>query len=89
MNARRDGLRIVGVGAACVAACSAGPLLAFLGGLGLFGLASTALFGILGAVIAGLIGVAWVVVRHRRLRARARGAAQPVVIAPPVPRPPR
>ena len=63
----RNSFGLLGVAAAACVACCAGPLLAFLGGLSIAGLASTTFIGGLGFVIAivaaaGFIGVR----RHRR-----------------------
>ena len=49
---RRTDSAIVGVGAAACAACCAGPILAFLGGLGVAGMASTLFIGAAGLVLA-------------------------------------
>lgn len=47
----KDGFSILGLGAAACVACCAGPILAFLGGLGIVGLASTVLIGASGLLI--------------------------------------
>jgi hypothetical protein len=84
---KKDGLSILGIGAAACVACCAGPILAFLGGLGIAGLASTLLIGTAGLLIAAAAGIALVVVRRRR---RAGCAVPPhtgpVEIAEPIPR---
>jgi hypothetical protein len=63
---RRDGLGIIGVGIAACVACCAGPILAFLGGLTVAGLAGTALFGAVGLLVAVPALAALVLVRRRR-----------------------
>ncbi len=65
-SAKKDGLSIIGLGAAACLACCAGPVLAFLGGLSIAGLAGTVLFGAIGLLIAMPAIVAFVVVRRRR-----------------------
>lgn len=63
---RKNGPSIVGVGVAAFLACCAGPLLAFLGGLGLAGLASTLMLGAAGFAITANAIVAILVVRRQR-----------------------
>lgn len=60
------GFRVLGIGAAACLACCAGPILAFLGGLGIAGLASTLLIGAGGLLITVVALVAFIVVRRRR-----------------------
>lgn len=64
----KQGLGILGLGAAACVACCAGPILAFLGGLSLAGLASTWLIGGAGLVIAAAAAVGFLLVRRRRQR---------------------
>ena len=66
MQARKDGLGVLGMGAAACVACCAGPVLAILGGLSLAGLASTLLIGTAGLVIAAVALAALLVARRRR-----------------------
>jgi mercuric ion transport protein len=63
---RTDAFSLVGLGAAACVACCAGPLLAFLGGLGLAGVASTALIGSAGLAITAAAILAFVAVRRRK-----------------------
>lgn len=65
-NSSRSGLGVLGFGAAACAACCAGPILAFLGGVGVFSIASTALIGWLGLLIVAAALGSWIVVRRRR-----------------------
>ena len=65
-QARKDGLSVLGIGAAACVACCAGPILAFLGGVSLAGLASTVFIGTAGFVIAAVALAALLVVRRRR-----------------------
>jgi membrane protein implicated in regulation of membrane protease activity len=84
--ARKDGLGILGVGAAVCVACCAGPILAFVAGLGLAGIAGTVFVGgaTLGIVAATAAAVALVVVRRRRARSTcAPDADEPVAVGPP------
>ncbi len=79
-RAENDGLSIVGIGAAACVACCAGPILAFFGGLGIAGLASTLLIDSLGLVVVAGAVVGFVVTRRRR---RSACAAVPVDVAAP------
>ncbi len=67
MSSKKDVPAIVGVGAAACAACCAGPILAFLGGIGFGTVAGVLLFGVAGLLIAA-VGVA-IVMSWRRRRA--------------------
>ena len=67
-----NGLSILGLGAAACVACCAGPILAFLGGLSIAGLASTWLIGGTGLVIATAAAVGFLLVRRRRQRLPVR-----------------
>jgi len=81
-SARREGLGLLGLGAAACVACCAGPILAFLGGLTIAGLASTLLFGAAGLAVAVIAGASWWAIRRRRL-ACSPPADQPVAVAAP------
>lgn len=76
----KDGLGIVGFGAAACVACCAGPILAFLGGLSIAGLASTWLIGAGGMIVAVLAATAFFVVRHRRRRTACAPPTEPVPV---------
>lgn len=77
----KDGLGIVGFGAAACVACCAGPILALLGSLSVAGIASAWFIGIGGFVIAALAAVAFLVVRRRRQQtACATDPAKPVPV---------
>jgi hypothetical protein len=81
---RRRLTPVLALGAAACAACCAGPILAFLGGLALAGLASTFVIGVAGLVVAGLALAAFVIVRQRRADAACPTArAAPVPVASP------
>lgn len=83
-SGNKEGLGLVGVGAAACMACCAGPLLAFLGGLTIAGLASTLLIGAAGLAIAAIAGGGWLAIRRRRVRAiRAAHHGQPVAVTAP------
>ncbi len=69
----KDGLGIVGFGAAACVACCAGPILAFLGGLSIAGIASTWLIGGAGLAIAAVAAAAFSVVRRRGQRSACAG----------------
>jgi mercuric ion transport protein len=63
---KRDGAAVIGVGVAACAVCCAGPILAFLGALGVATVAGVAIFGLVGGLIA-LLAVP-VILRQRRRR---------------------
>lgn len=65
-SGRKEGLGLLGLGAAACVACCAGPILAFLGGMTLAGLASMFVIGVVGLVVAAIAVVGFVVVRRRR-----------------------
>ncbi len=65
----KGGLRLLGLGALACIGCCAGPVLAFLGGVSIAGLASTTLIGGAGLLIAAVAAVAYLVVRRRRTSA--------------------
>ena len=83
-KANEDGFGILGIGAAACVACCAGPILAFLGGLGI---ASTLLIGTLGLLITAAAVAATVVVRRRRATCEVP-ADGPVAVAIPIRRAP-
>lgn len=79
----KEGLGIVGFGAAACVACCAGPILAFLGGVSVAGVASTWFFGIGGLLIAAVAvaAVAVLVVRRRQQQPScAAPSAEPVPV---------
>jgi mercuric ion transport protein len=65
-KASKDGFSVLGLGAAACVACCAGPILAFLGGLGIAGVASTLVIGAAGLLITAAAVTAIVVVRRGR-----------------------
>jgi hypothetical protein len=76
----KEGLGILGLGAAACVACCAGPILAFLGGLSLAGLASTWLIGGAGLLIAAGAALGFLLVRRRRRSACAVTPEGPVPV---------
>jgi hypothetical protein len=58
------GFRLAGLGAAACVACCAGPILAFLGGLGVAGLASTFVIGGAGLLVTAGAIAAYLLVRR-------------------------
>ena len=62
----KDGLGIIGFGAAACVACCAGPILAFLGGISVAGIASTWFIGIGGLLIAAVALAGFFVLRGGR-----------------------
>lgn len=85
-QAGKNGAGILGLGAVACLACCAGPILAFLGGLGIAGLASTLFIGAAGLAITAAAIAAFVVVRRRR-RGCAVPDEGPVAVAAPTGRP--
>ena len=86
-NPKKDGLSILGFGAAACVACCAGPILAFFGGLGIAGLASTLLIGSVGLVIVAAAVAGFLVTRRRRQAGCEIPASEPVAVAAPSRRP--
>jgi hypothetical protein len=82
-----SGLRLLGLGAVACAVCCAGPILAFLGGIGMLGLASTFFLGWLGVLVAAAAIAASLIVRRRRTSCPQSGAT--VKIAAPTARTPQ
>ena len=77
MKQEQGRLQHLGLGAAACVACCAGPILAFLGGLGIAGLASTLLIGAAGLLIT------------RPLSPRSYRSSPPASPARPAETPPR
>jgi glycerol-3-phosphate acyltransferase PlsY len=86
-KASKDGVSVLGIGAAACVACCAGPILAFLGGLGIAGVASTLLIGATGLLIT-VAAVAAIVVMRRRRTSCAVPDDGPVAVAIPTRRAP-
>ncbi len=84
MNAKKDGAAIVGVGAVACAACCVGPILGFIGAIGLGTVAGVLAFGLAGLLIAA-IGIAIFVTRRRRAnRCGAAPEVTAVTVATPM-----
>jgi mercuric ion transport protein len=73
----KEGAGVLGLGAAACAACCAGPIIAFLGGIAAFGAIGTLLLGVVALMIAAAL-IAVVVVWRRR-GARCEVEPTPVV----------
>ena len=81
---RKDGAGILGLGAVACAACCAGPIIAFLGGIAALGAVGTLLFGAIAFAIAASF-IALVLVWRRHQGTRCQVAATPnVAVDPPV-----
>lgn len=63
---RRENAGILGFGAVACAACFAGPILAFLGGIAAISLGAAVLVGSVGLAIAGIGLLAFVASRRKR-----------------------
>lgn len=74
---KREGLGILGVGAAACAACCAGPILGFLAAIGLTTAAGVAVFGIVGLVLL-VPGTLWLLRRQRQTACAVPSAPVPV-----------
>jgi hypothetical protein len=72
-----DGAAAVVVGAAACVACCAGPILGFLGAIGIGTLVSVVLFGVAGLAVAA-IGTLVLVLRRRRAITPASDLPVPV-----------
>jgi glycerol-3-phosphate acyltransferase PlsY len=83
-----SGAGILGFGAVACLACCAGPILAFLGGLGVAGLASTLFIGGVGVAVTAAAIAAFVVVRRRGSSCPAADEG-PVAVAAPTHRAPQ
>ncbi len=89
MSTRPGGGRtIIGLGALACVGCCAGPILAFLGGLGIAGLASTTFIGGAGLVATAAVATAYLIVRRRRTAACAATNPDVVPVAAPTRRAP-
>jgi hypothetical protein len=69
-SGKREGLGILGVGAAACAACCVGPILGFLAAIGLTTAAGVAVFGVVGLVLL-VPGALWLLRRRRQQAACA------------------
>jgi hypothetical protein len=84
MSNRRDGFSIFGLGAAACVACCIGPIVAFLGGLSIAGLASTLLIGTAGlAITAGALIAILALSRRRAAAVCGTDPAEPLAVGPP------
>lgn len=80
-KASKDGFGVLGIGVAACLACCAGPILVFLGGLGIAGVASTVLVGAAGLLITAAAVAAMVIVRRRHTCAVPDDDPVPVTIS--------
>ena len=64
MSAKSDGAKVAGVAVVACAACCVGPIIAFLGAVGLGTVLGVFLFGLVGLGVAGLGALLWL--RHRK-----------------------
>ncbi len=76
----RDAGGVLGLGVAACAACCAGPILAFLGGVSIVGFASTTVIGIAGVVVGLTALVAFLTIRRRRTAASCSVPEGPVQV---------
>lgn len=85
-SGRREGLGLLGLGAAACVACCAGPILALLGGLTIAGLAGTLVIGVAGLAVTAIAAVTWLTVKRRSRQACRAATDQPVTVAAPTAR---
>ena len=78
-----DGATVIGVGAVACALCCAGPILAFLGAIGLGTVLGVAIFGVVGLLVA-LLAIPLLIKRRQRRRC----APGPVSVESPAVRAP-
>ena len=78
----KDGAKTVGLAAAACVACCAGPIIGFLGAIGLGTVLGVFVFGAAGLAVAGVGGLWWLR-RRRRQQVCAVAATAPVPVAAP------
>jgi hypothetical protein len=74
----RGAARIIGLGAAACVACCAGPIVAFVGGVALFGAIGAKFIGIAALLVASGVIVAMLALRRRRSGCESRTAPVPM-----------
>jgi hypothetical protein len=79
-KATRGSFSVVGIGAPACVACCAGPLLAFLGGLGIAGLASILVIGAAGLLVTEAAVAVIAIVRRRRTTCDVPEGPVPVAV---------
>jgi Ca2+/Na+ antiporter len=84
---RREGIGLLGVATTACIACCAGPILAFLGGLGVAGLANSLAIGTTGLVIAAAAASAWLLVRRRHRVVAVAASSELVPVEAPTRKP--
>ena len=82
MSTKSDGAKVAGVAVVACAACCAGPIIAFLGAIGLGTVLGVFFFGLVGLGVAGL-GALWWLRRRKRQQICAASPARsmPVTMA--------
>ena len=82
MTTSKNGAKTVGIAAAACVACCAGPIIGFLGVIGLGTVLGVFVFGAAGLAVAGVGGLWWLR-RRRRQPSCALAATAPVTVAAP------
>ena len=82
MSANKDTAKVAGLAVAACAACCAGPIIGFLGAVGLGTVLGVFVFGAAGLAVAG-VGVLWWLRRRRRQQSCVPAATTPVPVAAP------
>ena len=82
MTVGKNGAKTVGLAAAACVACCAGPIIGFLGAVGLGTVLGVFMFGAAGLAVAGVGGLWWLS-RRRRQQICAPDATTPVPVAAP------
>lgn len=82
MTVGKDGAKTVGLAAAACVACCAGPIIGFLGAVGLGTVLGVFVFGAAGLAVVGVAGLWWLR-RRRRQHSCVPAAATPVPVSAP------
>ncbi len=82
MTVGKDGAKTVGLAAAACVACCAGPIIGFLGAVGLGTVLGVFVFGTAGLAVVGIRGLWWLR-RRRRHHSCVPVETRPVPVAAP------
>ena len=82
MSANKDTAKVAGLAVVACAACCAGPIIGFLGAVGLATALGVFLFGAAGLAVAGVGGLWWLR-RRKRQRSCTASTSTPVTLSAP------
>ena len=82
MSANKDTAKVAGLAVVACAACCAGPIIGFLGAVGLATALGVFLFGATGLAVAGVSGLWWFR-RRKRHRSCTASTSTPVTLSAP------